>query len=365
MPYSLIPTLRFFHKWAAVVITVPVIIVILTGILLQVRKPIDIIQPNSTFGVAKYQPTANLAAILESVKSVPEMNVNGWEDIKVLDLRPKRGIVKVRNYDEFEVQVDAKSAEVLHTGQRLNDIVMQFHDGTRWNVRMEVFLPVALILLFMTVSGIFLLVQMTDAKLRNRKRKRIAAVEAPTRIVIGPPSHKPKRRFRLPAFSSKMHYYLGLIVAIPWIIVIVSGLLLQVRYEVPWVKPPLQTGSEGVPELQFTEVMRKAGLIPGVDLSDWEDVWRFYVYPNKGVVSVRSKSRWQTQFDLNTGELLDLSFRRTDLIEDIHEGKWMGANFWLFLPVHVVSLFLWFFGVVIWINSIFPRFLKRTVKANG
>jgi len=363
MPFSIIPTLRLIHKWGAVVITVPVIIVILSGIFLQVRKPLNFIQPNSTYGVAKYQPTANLHAILESVKAIPEMKVSGWEDIKVMDLRPKRGIVKVRNFDEFEVQVDAKTAEVLRTGQRLNDFVVHFHDGSRWNVRLEVFLPVALILLFMTVSGIFLTVQMTAAKLRSAKRKRMAAAEAASRITTGPPSNKPKRPFRLPIFSRKMHYYIGFIVVLPWLVVIISGLFLQVRYEIPWVMPPQQVGSKGVPELQFTEVMRKANLISGVDLSRWEDVWRFYVYPNEGVVSVRSRNSWQTQFDLNTGELLDLSVRRTDLIEDIHEGKWMGANLWLFLPVHVISIFMWFFGVVIWASSIIPKFLNRSARA--
>lgn len=42
---------------------------------------------------------------------------------------------------------------------------------------------------------------------------------------------------RLKSWMLTYHYWLGWIVIIPWAFVISSGLLLQVRYELPWVEP--------------------------------------------------------------------------------------------------------------------------------
>ncbi len=361
MPLTPSQLFRSLHKWAAIIVSVPIIIIIISGIFLQVRKPVDFIQPPLKFGVAKYQPTANLNTILESVKTVPEMKVRGWRDVQLLDLRPKQGTVKVRNQEDFEVQVDAKTGAVLGTGQRLNDIVELMHEGATWGLRLWVFLPVAVIAIFLPITGSYLLIQVTRGKLRSRRRRRVAASQTPTGDVTSlPPAAR--RRFNLMVFCRKYHYFLGFIVLVPWLIVAVSGLLLQVRYEVPWVMPQLLKGSEGAPTLQFTDALNTAKLIPQIGVSDWNDVWRLYVYPNQGVVSIRAKNLWQIQIDAQTGELLDLAVRRTDLMEDIHEGKWMGANLWLFLPVHVLSVILWLFGTILWLESIFSSKSRNVDK---
>ena len=364
MPLTSSRLIRSLHKWAAIIISVPIIFIIISGIFLQVRKPVEFIQPSLNFGVAKYQPTVNLNTILESVKTVPEMKVRGWRDVKLLDLRAEQGTVKVRNQEEFEVQVDAKIGAVLGTGQRLNDIVTLMHEGTTWGLRLWVFLPVAVITILMPVSGSYLLIQVTRDKLRSRRPRRVAASQTPAGNVT---SLQPaaRRRFNPMEFCRKYHYFMGFIVLVPWLIVVTSGLILQVRYEFPWIMPQLQKGSEGAPTLQFTDALNTAKLIPQIGVSDWNDVWRIYVYPNQGVVSIRTKNRWQIQLDAQTGELLDLAVRRTDLLEDIHEGRWMGANLWLFLPVHVLSVFLWLFGVTLWLELTFSSKPRKVDKRSS
>ena len=47
------------------------------------------------------------------------------------------------------------------------------------------------------------------------------------------------------------------------------------------------------------------------------------------------------------GDVLQVATRRTDWLEDIHEGKWHDLNLWLFLPVHVLSLIVWLTGTVV------------------
>jgi len=61
------------HRWVATIIAIPMLLIILTGIFLQVRKPIDWIQPPTLKGSEKYSPTLPLEQVLTKAKSVPEM----------------------------------------------------------------------------------------------------------------------------------------------------------------------------------------------------------------------------------------------------------------------------------------------------
>ena len=341
-------TVRTVHKWGAIVISVPIIAVIITGIFLQVRKPADWIQPSLQAGVGSYQPSASLDAVLQSVKAVPSMKVSGWDDIKLLDLRPKAGIIKVRNHDELEVQVDARTAEVLSIGQRWNDIVTLMHEGTTWGIRLWVFLPVGVIWLGTCLAGSYLVIKTTQARMRARKRRRATLSEGGQTVTsVG------NRPFNLMAFCLEYHYWLALVIVVPWLLVIGSGLLLQVRYEVPWVMPVVQKGQGTVPTLSFEEALAKARAIPDIGVSEWKDVWRVYVYPARGLIQIRARNLQEIQLDAATGDVLQVAVRRTDLIEDIHEGRWMGANFWLFLPIHALSVFLWMLGVTLWTRPLF------------
>jgi len=236
------------------------------------------------------------------------------------------------------------------------------HEGTTWGLRTNVFLWVSIVWLVMALCGLYMVVLVTKGKLLARKRRRAEDIQKAASSVAGVAPDRPRPPFSLLAFCYKYHYALGLIVVVPWLIVIASGILLQVRYELPWAMPQLHKGSKGVPTLKFTDALEKARLIPNVGIAEWKDVWRVYVYPAKGVVSVRAKNHWQVQLDANTGELLDLSVRRTDILEDIHEGKWMGANLWLFLPVHVLSVVLWILGVIMGFRSILTSVKRRQSK---
>ena len=65
------------------------------------------------------------------------------------------------------------------------------------------------------------------------------------------------------------------------------------------------------------------------------------------MTTVRAENKQEMQVDSHTGEVLQVATRRTDWLEDIHEGKWMGLNLKLFLPVHILSLILWLTGTVV------------------
>lgn len=291
----------------------------------------------------------------------------------MLDLRPKKGIIKVRNFDELETQVDATTGEVLQTAQRRNDFVVKMHDFSAWNARLWLGLPLRLGFLALFLTGVWLNIKMTPARFKQLFRKKSAtprtlpletayngsldirttgssangsSVATATKSQTLVTSAKPKR-LRLKAMLMKYHYWLGWVVLVPWAFVIASGLLLQVRYEVPWVMPPLQSGVSSVPQMEFVQMLETAQQTPDAGVGEWKDVWRMYVYPNEGVTTIRAENKQETQIDSQTGEVLQVATRRTDWLEDVHEGKWMGLNLKLFLPVHILSLFLWLTGTIV------------------
>ena len=351
---------RLLHRWVAIIIAFPILFIIITGIFLQVRKPIDWIQPPSMKGSEKYSPTIALEQVLTGVKSVPEMQVNDWSDIKLLDLRPKKGIIKVRNYAELETQVDASNGDILQTAQRRNDFVVKMHDFSAWHARLWLGVPIRLGFLALFVTGVYLNIKMQRARFKSlplvkmfsRKTDK-PVVNQDTTLEEGSDSSSTTKkdgrpwRLRLKSFMLTYHYWLGWIVIIPWAFVIASGLLLQVRYEVPWVMPVQQQGQGTVPKIEFPQVLETARQFPEYGVSDWKDVWRVYVYPNQGITTIRAKNRQEFQIDSATGEVLQVAVRRTDWLEDVHEGKWMGLNLWLFLPVHILSLVLWLTGAIV------------------
>ncbi|MGK7898927.1 MAG: PepSY domain-containing protein [Xenococcus sp. (in: cyanobacteria)] len=354
---------RIVHRWLAIIMSLPILFILITGIFLQLRKPIDWIQPPAMKGSEQYQPTIALEQVLTEVRTIPEMQVNNWSDIKVLDLRPKKGIIKIRNHNELETQIDASTGEILQVAQRRNDFVTKMHEFSAWHARLWLGLPVRLGFLALFVTGVYLNIKMLPARLKALPFWQILSGKTDKSAMpkdqstaqdadVSPlekKTHQDGRpwRLRLKSWLLKYHYWLGWIVIIPWAFVIGSGLLLQVRYEVPWVMPTLQQGQGTVPQIEFAQVLETARQLPEYGVQEWQDVWRVYLYPNKGVTTIRAQNRQEFQIDSTTGDVLQVAIRRTDWLEDIHEGKWMGMNLWLFLPIHILALVLWITGAFV------------------
>ena len=158
----------------------------------------------------------------------------------------------------------------------------------------------------------------------------------------------------------KLHRWGAVVIAIPLLIVIVSGLLLQVKKQVPWVQPPTQRGVGTVPALTWPSILDASKLVPEAGISSWEDIDRLDVRINKGVTKVRSTNGWELQLDSATGKLLSSAYRRSDLIENIHDGSFFTepAKLAVFLPNGIILLLLWVSGAYLWYLP-FTRKRKR------
>jgi membrane protein YdbS with pleckstrin-like domain len=66
------------------------------------------------------------------------------------------------------------------------------------------------------------------------------------------------------------------------------------------------------------------------------------------------------QVDLQTGESLHVAYRRSDLIESLHDGSWFHdrAKMWIFLPAAVIVLILWLTGMYLFVLPYSVRFSR-------
>ena len=146
-------------------------IVIGTGVLLLLKKDIEWIQPASVKGVGN-QSLISFETIMNSVRST---NIGGdieWTDINRIDVRPSKGLVKVRLKNNWELQLDATSGHILVENYRRSDIIEAIHDGSFFHkkAKLGVFLPSAVILFFLWITGIYLFVVTEISKYKKRKR---------------------------------------------------------------------------------------------------------------------------------------------------------------------------------------------------
>lgn len=150
-------TNRTIHKWASITIALPLLVIFITGILLLVKKEFAIIQPPSMKGQAQV-PSIAFEQILQAAQSVEKANINSWQDINRLDVRPSKGIIKIRSNNSFEIQIDAQSAKVLQVAKRNSELIESIHDGTFFekNANLWLMLPVAIISILISITGIIL-----------------------------------------------------------------------------------------------------------------------------------------------------------------------------------------------------------------
>ena len=152
--------------------------------------------------------------------------------------------------------------------------------------------------------------------------------------------------------ARKSHRWGAIVCTVPLLVVIVSGLLLQVKKQAEWVQPPTQKGAAAneTPQQGWAQILAAAQCDEAAEVSGWEDIDRLDVRPGKGVVKVRCNNRRELQIDLQTGDVLSSTYRRSDLIESFHDGSFFtdAAKMWIFLPNGIVLGVLWISGVWLW-----------------
>lgn len=169
---------------------------------------------------------------------------------------------------------------------------------------------------------------------------------------------------KLHRISRKLHYWGAIICALPIIVVLCSGVLLQVKKQSAWIQPPTIKGSTSVPTMSMEQIFSTVRLVPEIAVSSWDDIDRIDLRPAKGVVKVRGRNQWEVQLDHNNGKVLLVAYRRTDLIESLHDGSFFHsqAKLGVFLPAAVVLTVLWLTGMYLFAITLLSRRRSRLRK---
>jgi len=162
---------RRTHAWISVCFAVPLVVVIITGILLQLKKQLPFVQPIERAGVT-HEPVATPAQYLEAINRGKLDGAVTWKDVQRVDIRPSKGIAKVILKSDVEYQVDLGTGNVLQRELRMSDFIESLHDGSFFAgdiSKLGVFLPAAIGLLVLWVSGIYMFCLPLVVKLRKSR----------------------------------------------------------------------------------------------------------------------------------------------------------------------------------------------------
>ena len=161
--------------------------------------------------------------------------------------------------------------------------------------------------------------------------------------------------------SRKVHRTGAIIIALPFLVVIVSGIFLQLKKDVNWIQPETRTGSPAELTITFDSLLSISRTVDEAQIESWQDIDRIDVRPDKGIAKIRSVNHWEIQIDTNTGEIIQVEYRRSDIIESIHDGSWFAdpVKYWIFLPTAIIVLILWTSGMYLYF---LPKLHKRRNK---
>ena len=127
-----------------------------SGIMLQLKKQSNWIQPNVEV-TSSSKPTM-LQSYLDAVSTVKEANISSWDDIERIDIRPDKGIAKIKSKNNWEIQIDIETSEIYSINYRISDIIESIHDGSFFSevVKYGWFLPSGILLLTLSLTGIYM-----------------------------------------------------------------------------------------------------------------------------------------------------------------------------------------------------------------
>ena len=169
-----------------------------------------------------------------------------------------------------------------------------------------------------------------------------------------------------------VHYWASIFVALPIMVMIGAGILLMLKKEIDWIQPPTKRGAGleisadgAIDALSLTELMARARSAKPEAFATWRDVARVDIKPGRDIVKFISENRWEVQLDLKTGDVLQVAYRRSDLIESIHDGSFFAswAKLCIFLPAGLILFGLWGTGLYLFALPQYKKYQKSKKKA--
>lgn len=152
-------------------------------------------------------------------------------------------------------------------------------------------------------------------------------------------------------WSRKLHRWGSVATMLPFLVVIATGILLLLKKEFHWIQPSTAEGPFGPPSIGFDRILAATMAVPEAAVFSWDDIDRLDIRPEDAIAKVHCKNGYEVQVSTVSGEPLQVAYRRSDLIESIHDGSFFHerAKLWVFLPNAVILFMLWLTGLWLWL----------------
>ncbi|MGE3608412.1 MAG: PepSY domain-containing protein [Bacteriovoracaceae bacterium] len=144
--------MRRFHRVLSITIALPFLIILLSGIILQLRNVIPFVQPKSVkMERVELMPLKTFEEIISASK------VNK-EDIDQIIYRPNKFHLALRLKNGHEIQMHPQTGEVLVSSPRYTAFLIELHQGSIWGKlgQYGIILPTALALILLIITGILI-----------------------------------------------------------------------------------------------------------------------------------------------------------------------------------------------------------------
>lgn len=151
---------KSIHKWVAIVLAVPLIIIFFTGVVLSISSKVSWLQPAPVVVQELGAEGISLSfdRILEIARTVPEAQIKTWNDVVQIDARPKSSVVRVRAKNYWEIQIQGQTGQIISSAKRWKTFFVLLHDGSwfaGW-VKSWVFLPSGVGVLLLWITGLLI-----------------------------------------------------------------------------------------------------------------------------------------------------------------------------------------------------------------
>ena len=153
----------------------------------------------------------------------------------------------------------------------------------------------------------------------------------------------------------KLHYWISPFIFIPVLVIFSTGVLLQLKKQSDWIQPPIQEGINSIPSIQFEGILEAAKSIPeaNIKLKCFVSFWK-----------IRSNNQWEIQIDNETNEVLSVEYRRSDIIESVHDGSFFTnyVKFGWFLPAGILLIIMSLSGMYMFLLPLLVKGKKSKLK---
>ncbi|NQT03003.1 MAG: PepSY domain-containing protein [Planctomycetes bacterium] len=169
---------------------------------------------------------------------------------------------------------------------------------------------------------------------------------------------------KMSKLARKTHKWLGIVLSIILCNISVTGLLLLEKKEFEWIQPSTCTGTEGtINDFITMQKVFDVAFAQGYEsFQDLECIDRVDFRPDERVFKVRSRKNYmEMQIDAVSGAVLNISTRRSDLYENLHDGSFFGQIMHgkLMPIVAVANLTLIATGFYLWLS---PKLKRKKTK---